>query len=102
MSGHLPKKTGEKLPVLVYFYGGGFIAGDGSELRYDGENMAAKGIVVVTLSYRLGVYGFFAHPGICERIAEKRFGKLRTFRSGGGTSLGQSKISRRSAAIRKK
>ena len=35
----------ERLPVLVYFYGGGFVAGDGSEPRYDGESMAAKGIV---------------------------------------------------------
>jgi para-nitrobenzyl esterase len=58
-----PAKSGrERLPVLVYFYGGGFNAGDGSEPRYDGESMAAKGIVVVTMSYRLGVFGFFAHP----------------------------------------
>lgn len=50
------------LPVLVYFYGGGFIAGDGSEPRYDGESMAREDVVVVTMSYRLGVFGFFAHP----------------------------------------
>lgn len=50
------------LPVLVYFYGGGFVAGDGSEYRYDGESMATKGIVAVTVTYRLGVFGFFAHP----------------------------------------
>jgi para-nitrobenzyl esterase len=48
--------------VLVYIYGGGFRAGDGSEPRYDGENLAAQGLVVVTLNYRLGVFGFFAHP----------------------------------------
>ena len=54
--------SGGKLPVLVYFYGGGFVAGDGSEPRYDGESMAKRGIVVVTLSYRLGVFGFFSHP----------------------------------------
>lgn len=53
-------------PVLVYFYGGGFIAGDGSEPRYDGESMAREGIVVVTMSYRLGVFGFFAHPALTE------------------------------------
>ena len=58
------KSTRERLPVLVYFYGGGFVAGDGSELRYDGESMATKGVVVVTLSYRLGVFGFFSHPGL--------------------------------------
>jgi para-nitrobenzyl esterase len=51
-----------ELPVLVYFYGGGFVAGDGSEPRYDGENMARKGIVALTVNYRLGVFGFFAHP----------------------------------------
>ncbi len=58
-----PAKTGkEKLPVLVYFYGGGFVGGDGSESRYDGESMAQKGIVAITISYRLGIFGFFCHP----------------------------------------
>jgi para-nitrobenzyl esterase len=52
----------ERLPVLVYVYGGGFMAGDGSEPRYDGENLARQGLVVVTMSYRLGVFGFFSHP----------------------------------------
>ncbi len=55
-----------KLPVLVYFYGGGFIAGDGSEARYDGEAMAQKGIVVLTVNYRLGVFGFLAHPELSK------------------------------------
>ncbi|WP_417369552.1 carboxylesterase/lipase family protein [Flavobacterium beibuense] len=52
----------KKLPVLVYFYGGGFVAGDGSEGRYDGETLAREGIVTVTLNYRLGIFGFFSHP----------------------------------------
>ncbi|MGC4056436.1 MAG: carboxylesterase family protein [Paludibaculum sp.] len=52
----------EKLPVLVYFFGGGLMAGDGSEYRYDGESMATKGIVSVTINYRLSVFGFLAHP----------------------------------------
>ncbi len=56
------KSSKEKLPVLVYFFGGGYVAGDGSESRYDGESMAAKGIVAVTVNYRLGVFGFMAHP----------------------------------------
>lgn len=55
-----------KLPVLVYFFGGGFVAGDGSEGRYDGESMARKGIVTVTVNYRLGVFGFFAHPELTK------------------------------------
>jgi para-nitrobenzyl esterase len=58
-----PARTaGERLPVLVYFFGGGFMAGDGSEPRYDGESMARKGIVAITVNYRLGVFGFLAHP----------------------------------------
>jgi para-nitrobenzyl esterase len=56
----------ERLPVLVYFYGGGFVAGDGSEPRYDGENMARKGIVSLTVNYRLGVFGFLAHPELTK------------------------------------
>jgi len=51
-----------KLPVLLYVYGGGFMAGDSSEKRYDGAALAKRGIVVVTVNYRLGVFGFLAHP----------------------------------------
>lgn len=59
------KSADAELPVLVYFYGGGFIAGDGSEPRYQGESMARnKGIVAITVNYRLGVFGFLAHPGL--------------------------------------
>jgi para-nitrobenzyl esterase len=56
------KSAKDRLPVLVYFYGGGFVAGDGSEPRYDGASMARKGIVALTVNYRLGVFGFLAHP----------------------------------------
>ena len=56
----------ERLPVLVYFFGGGFRAGDGSEYRYDGESMARKGIVAVTVNYRLNVFGFLAHPELTK------------------------------------
>jgi len=49
-------------PVLVYFYGGGFVAGDGSEFRYDGASMARRGITTVTVNYRLDVFGMLAHP----------------------------------------
>jgi para-nitrobenzyl esterase len=62
-----PSKDGkEKLPVLVYFYGGGFMAGDGSEPRYDGESMARRGIVSVTVNYRLGVFGFLSLPELTK------------------------------------
>ncbi|MGN6381141.1 MAG: carboxylesterase/lipase family protein [Dyella sp.] len=53
-----------KRPVLVYFYGGGYVAGDGSEPRYDGASMATKGLVTVTVNYRLGVFGFLAAPAL--------------------------------------
>jgi para-nitrobenzyl esterase len=56
----------KNLPVLVYFFGGGFSAGDASEPRYDGEHMAQQGIVVVTVNYRLGLFGFFAHPELSK------------------------------------
>ncbi len=70
-----PAKTGkEELPVLVYFYGGGFHAGDGSEYRYDGESMARRGIVSVTVNYRLGVFGFLAHPGLSKESSHHASG----------------------------
>ncbi|MEO5682917.1 MAG: carboxylesterase/lipase family protein [Chitinophagaceae bacterium] len=61
-----PAGNKKNLPVLVYFYGGGFVAGDGSEARYDGESMAAMGMVAVTVNYRLGVFGFMAHPELTK------------------------------------
>ncbi|AWH85979.1 carboxylesterase [Flavobacterium album] len=60
------EKESEKLPVLVYFYGGGFVAGDASEYRYDGESLAKKGIITVTVNYRLGIFGFFSHPELTK------------------------------------
>ncbi len=57
-----PEGPRENMPVLLYYYGGGLIAGDGSETRYDGASMAREGIVVVTTNYRLNVFGFLAHP----------------------------------------
>ncbi len=60
------KKAGAKLPVMVYFFGGGFQAGDGSEPRYDGESLAQRGIVAITISYRLGIFGFMAHPELTK------------------------------------
>ena len=73
------KSAQERRPVLVYFYGGGFNAGDGSEPRYDGESMARHGIVAVTVNYRLGVFGFFAHPALTQespRHAAGNYGLL--------------------------
>lgn len=52
----------EKRPVLVYVHGGGFTEGSGSVPVYDGEPLAKKGLIVVTINYRLGLFGFFTHP----------------------------------------
>jgi para-nitrobenzyl esterase len=68
------KRNTTGLPVLVYFYGGGFVAGDGSEPRYDGASMAKKGIVVVTVNYRLNVFGFLAHPELSKESPYKASG----------------------------
>ncbi|MDE1893345.1 MAG: carboxylesterase family protein [Pseudomonadota bacterium] len=63
-----------KLPVLVYFFGGGFVAGDGSEPRYDGASLASKGMVTVTVNYRLGAFGFFAVPGLVQESPQHAAG----------------------------
>lgn len=64
----------ERLPVLVYFYGGGLLAGDGSEPRYDGESMARNGVVTVTVNYRLNIFGFFAHPELTRESPKQASG----------------------------
>ncbi len=49
---------------MIWTYGGGFTGGSGSDNWYDGEALAKKGVVVVTYNYRLGTFGFFAHPDL--------------------------------------
>lgn len=68
------KRNSKDLPVLVYFYGGGFVAGDASEPRYNGESMAKEGVVVVTVNYRLGIFGFLAHPELSAEAPYKASG----------------------------
>ncbi|MGA3074437.1 MAG: carboxylesterase/lipase family protein [Bryobacteraceae bacterium] len=55
-----------RLPVMVWIYGGGYAAGATSEPRQDGENLAHKGVVVVSMNYRLNVFGFFSHPELAQ------------------------------------
>lgn len=66
-----PAVTGdEKLPVLVNFFGGGFQWGYTAEMEFDGERLAARGIVVVSVNYRLGAFGFLSHPEITKEAPE--------------------------------
>jgi len=60
------KSGTEKLPVLVYIFGGGFQNGDGSEPRYDGESMARQGMVAVSINYRTNIFGFLVHPELTK------------------------------------
>ena len=55
-----------RLPVMVWIHGGGFTQGSGSMPSFDGEALAAEGAVLVTLNYRLGVFGLLAHPALTE------------------------------------
>ena len=55
-----------RLPVMVWIYGGGFAAGSSSEPRQDGGNLSKQGVVVVSMNYRLGIFGFFTHPDLAK------------------------------------
>ena len=56
------KSSKDKIPVLVWIYGGGFAGGSTAEPGYSGEKLAKKGVVLVSIAYRVGVLGFLAHP----------------------------------------
>lgn len=68
------KSAKEKLPVMVWIFGGGFMAGGTSEPRQDGENLAKRGVVVVSMNYRLGVFGFFSHPELTKESDRRASG----------------------------
>jgi para-nitrobenzyl esterase len=61
-------------PVMVWIHGGGFVTGSASEPRQDGGKLAAKGVVVVGINYRLGVFGFFAHPELTRESGRNASG----------------------------
>ncbi|MDR2932392.1 MAG: carboxylesterase family protein [Oscillospiraceae bacterium] len=58
------ESAGEKLPVMFWIHGGGAQSGYGHEIEFDGDALAAKGVIVVTINYRLNVFGFLAHPAL--------------------------------------
>lgn len=90
-------KAGGKLPVMVWIHGGGFVNGGSSPAVYSGQPFARDGVVFVSLNYRLGRYGFFAHPalageglggnfGFLDQIAALRWVKANVAKFGGDPS----------------
>ncbi|MCH5273287.1 MAG: carboxylesterase family protein [Lachnospiraceae bacterium] len=72
------KSNEDNLPVLIWFFGGGFQWGYTAEMEFDGERIARRGVVVVTVNYRLNLFGFLAHPEITKEQpdAPSNFGLL--------------------------
>jgi para-nitrobenzyl esterase len=68
------KSPTERRPVLVWIHPGGYTSGSGSAPGTDGENLAKKGLVVVTINYRLGALGFFAHPELTKESDRRASG----------------------------
>jgi para-nitrobenzyl esterase len=67
-------RMGEKKPVFVWIYGGGFTSGGTAVPIYDGEALANKGILFVSVNYRVGVFGFLAHPDLSKESPEHASG----------------------------
>jgi len=73
------KTASERRPVMLWIYGGGYNVGSASQPDYDGEALAKKGVVIVTINYRLGAFGFFSHPELTkesDRREAANFGLL--------------------------
>jgi para-nitrobenzyl esterase len=71
----MPAEPGtKKLPVMVWIYGGGFQAGATSEPRQDGGNLSKRGVLVVSMDYRLGVFGFFSHAELARESGHNASG----------------------------
>jgi para-nitrobenzyl esterase len=68
-----PART-RKLPVMVWIHGGGFFGGSGSQAGTDGSRLTRQDVIVVTLNYRLGIFGFFAHPELSAESPAKASG----------------------------
>ncbi len=69
-----PRESMEPRPVMVWIHGGGFVSGSGSDALTDGTNLASRGVVVVTINYRLGAFGFLAHPALSAESAHDASG----------------------------
>ena len=67
-------QSSKKLPVMVWIYGGGFVAGTTSEARQEGIHLAQHGVIVVSMNYRLGIFGFFVHPELAKESGHNAAG----------------------------
>jgi len=67
-------RANEQLPVMVWIFGGAYTEGGGSSKHNDGENLARKGVVLVTYNYRLGPFGFFTHPELTKESGHNASG----------------------------
>jgi len=70
---------GKKLPVAFWIHGGGFTDGSGGECCFDGAAITAKEVILVTINYRLSIFGFLAHPFLSARDPEKRSGNYGSY-----------------------
>jgi para-nitrobenzyl esterase len=68
------RSSSDRRPVMVWSYGGAFAIGSGSTPLYDGENLAKKGVIVVTYNYRLGPFGWFSHPELSKESGHNASG----------------------------
>jgi para-nitrobenzyl esterase len=69
-----PRRAGQRLPVIVWIHGGGYVNGSASMPLYHGDRLARKGVLVVTVAYRLGALGFLAHPALSAESPHRSSG----------------------------
>ena len=68
------KAANERLPVMVWIHGGGFVRGWSYEMEYNSDNLARKGVILVTIEYRTSIFGFMAHPELTGESPNKSSG----------------------------
>ena len=71
-----PFEFEDPLPVMVWIHGGAFVAGSAGDALFDGSKLAQAGVIVVTLNYRLGAFGWLAHPALADDLADSRVANL--------------------------